>query len=87
MPMPIDLWITKTNGEKILYYIPLGIMRGEKPNESGLQRFIIPDWSWTHPSYQVTLNIPFDQIRSIEIDSSGLMADVDRSNNVFRISD
>jgi len=79
IPMPIDLTITKTDGSKVQYYAPLVIMRGEKPTNAT----VLPDWAWTHPEYKVKLDIPADQIQKIEIDEAGLMADVNRVNNVW----
>jgi hypothetical protein len=81
MPMPIDLVVTKKDGSQVTYYIPLGIMRGEKPNESGMERVLLQDWYWTHPTYELKLDLPMNNIASIEIDPSQRMADVDRENN------
>lgn len=83
MPMPIDLLVTLNDGTQIQYYIPLGIMRGEKANETDLERVILKDWNWTHPTYTFTLDKPLDQIKSIEIDPSMRMADIERSNNIY----
>lgn len=84
MPMPIDLVITKTDGTQVMYYIPLGIMRGEKENESGMERVIAPDWYWTHPEYNLDIDIKLSDIKNIEIDPSQRMADVDRDNNSYK---
>ncbi len=81
VPMPIDLTITLTNGTKIHHYAPLGIMRGEKPGNSS--RILEQDWPWTHPEYSIELDIPISNIQKIEIDEAGLMADVNRANNVW----
>lgn len=81
MPMPIDLTITKTDGTKIQYYAPLSIMRGEKPGDN--QLILGADWPWTHPEYQLQLDIPASDIQKIEIDEAGLMADINRANNVW----
>ncbi|MEO9475255.1 MAG: M1 family metallopeptidase [Cyclobacteriaceae bacterium] len=83
IPMPLDITITKTDGSQFLIYIPIGVMRGEKVNDSGLERTTLSDWFWTHPEYAFTLDFPSSEIKSIEIDASGRMADVDRSNNFF----
>lgn len=83
IPMPLDITITKTDGSQFLIYIPIGMMRGEKINDSGLERTTLSDWFWTHPEYAFTLDFPSSKIKSIEIDASGKMADVDRSNNFF----
>ncbi len=83
MPMPIDLFVTLKDGSEIYYYIPLAMMRGEKPNETPLERILLPDWSWTHPVYNFTAEIPFDKIASIKIDKSGFLADIELSNNTW----
>lgn len=81
MPMPMDVYVTFTDGSKKIFYSPLVIMRGEKENDTNLERVILPDWSWTHPSYQFTVDAPLENIQSIEIDESGYLADVNRENN------
>lgn len=83
IPMPIDLYITKTDGSQLIYYIPLGIMRGEKPAENELERIVGKDWAWTSPQYTFTLDVPLDQISKIEIDPTGRMADVNPENNSY----
>ena len=81
VPMPIDLVVTKNDGSKTMYYIPLGIMRGEKPNESGMERKLLKDWYWTHPTYEFQIDADLGSITTIEIDPSERMADIERSNN------
>lgn len=81
MPMPMDIYVTLADGSKKIYYSPLVIMRGEKENDTDFEREILPDWSWTHPTYQFTIDTPLNNIQSIEIDESGYMADVNRENN------
>ena len=83
MPMPIDLVVTQNNGTKKSYYIPLGIMRGTKKSETAMARQIAKDWHWTHPTYDLIIKINLNDIKSIEIDPSQRMADVDRSNNNY----
>jgi hypothetical protein len=86
MPMPIEVVVTRNSGSKMLFYIPLGIMRGEKSAESTIERIILKDWAWTHPEYQFDIDIPYEDIVSIEIDPSGRLADIDRSNNKISIT-
>ncbi|WP_421762937.1 M1 family metallopeptidase [Ekhidna sp.] len=81
MPMPMDVLVTFSDGTKKIYYAPLGIMRGEKSNETDLERIILPDWSWTHRYYEFTVDSSKENISSIEIDPDGYMADVRRENN------
>ncbi|MBT0810844.1 M1 family metallopeptidase [Litoribacter ruber] len=82
MPMPIDLVITYQDGSEELVYLPLVIMRGEKPEEEGMPtRIKTQRWPWTNPTIEVTIDRPKSDIKSVEIDPSGRMADVDRENN------
>ena len=74
MPMPIDLTVTYTNGVTEDFYIPLQMMRGEKPTAATT----IKDWAWAYPTYTFETK---KTVKSVEIDPSGLMADVDRGNN------
>ena len=76
MPMPIDLTVEYTDGTSENYYIPLRMMRGEKPQQSTL----LKDWAWAIPSYTFTAN---KTIKSVTIDPLEQTADIDRENNVF----
>ena len=80
--MPIDLVVTYQDGSKELIYLPLEIMRGEKPAEGGAPKRVLSiPWPWTHPIQIVYLEKPFDLIKSVEIDPSKRMADVQPENN------
>ncbi|MDE0470530.1 MAG: M1 family metallopeptidase [Ekhidna sp.] len=81
MPMPMDLYVTFTDESKELYYAPLVMMRGEKENEGDLKRVTLPDWPWTHPEYKFIIDRPIDQVKSIQIDESGYLADINLENN------
>ena len=84
MIMPIDVTVTYTDGKKELFYVPLDLMRGEKPIEdTKIPRTLLPDWTWTFPTYSFSVPKNFTNIKSIEIDASGRMADVNRANNVY----
>ncbi len=83
MPMPIDLEITMTDGSKSNYYIPLHIMLGQKTPESGKEIIVGKDWPWTHPTYQVGLDLPISEIEEIVIDPTDRLMDVNRDNNVY----
>jgi hypothetical protein len=87
MPMPVDVTVTMTDGNKEYYTIPLGIMRGAKTIDGDVNFNVAPDWYWTNPEYQLTLDINSKRISTIEIDSSGRMLDTDRSNNRLEISE
>lgn len=83
MPMPVDLQITLTSGEKLLYTIPLRIMRGakQKPADFDGEFKVAPAWPWTNSDYELQVPFSSTEIVSIEIDPARGMADVDRSNN------
>ena len=84
MPMPIDLAVELNNGDVKYYNIPLRIMRGNKEAEEGMDDYtVLEDWPWTFPEYQFNIDVELEDIKSIEIDPSRRMADIDRSNNVY----
>ncbi len=87
MPMPVDLYITKKDGSQVIYYLPLTIMRGEKPNETDLKRVTLADWPWTHPTNSFSIDIPLSDIATLEIDPKGRMADIERSNNRYELDE
>ena len=79
MPMPIDLKVTYTDGSTEDYYIPLQMMRGEKPTKAT----VVNDWAWAYPTYTLKTN---KAVSSVEIDSSQMMADINRENNTKSIN-
>ncbi len=83
MPMPIEVNVTYEDGTSELVYIPLQMMRWEKPASEGSNRTVERDWAWAYPTYTFSLEKSKDQISSIEIDPSGLMADINRDNNIY----
>ena len=84
VPMPVDIVITKKDGTKMGYTIPLQIMRGAKGADlSGFNWIVSPDWAWTNPQYSLNLPVKLEDILSIVIDPSERMADIERINNVW----
>ena len=75
MPMPIDVDITYTDGTVASYYIPLQMMRGEKPTTAT----ILKDWAWAYPNYTFTVSKP---VKSVHIDPKERMADINKNNNL-----
>ena len=74
MPMPMDIEVTYEDGTKEMFNIPLRMMRGEKPTSATL----LEDWTFAHPTY--SFKAP-KKVKSVQIDPSGLMADVNAENN------
>jgi hypothetical protein len=86
MPMPIDVVITLNDGKKMLYHIPLDIMRGAKKQEfSNMDYEVLEDWPWTNPTYELSIDIADSKIKKIEIDPSGRLADVALGNNGYEL--
>ena len=82
MPMPIEVEVLYEDFSSENYYIPLSIMRGEKDNSDN-KLIILEDWEWVNESYQFNLDISDTEIKKIEINPSGEMADIDKSNNII----
>ncbi|MBZ9651615.1 M1 family metallopeptidase [Psychroflexus montanilacus] len=78
IPMPLEVKIDYKGGSSETFYVPFRLMRWQKPDAGK----VVDDWAWAYPTYE--LEIPTTQyaVDKIEIDPSGLMADVDRENNV-----
>ena len=84
MPMPVEVTVNYTNGKSKLVYIPLQMMRWEKSFSGDNNVTVKDDWAWAYPTYTFSLEEPLSEISSIEIDSSQLMADINRDNNSFQ---
>ncbi len=76
MPMPLDIDVVYEDGSKEQFYIPLSMMRGEKPTEAT----VLKDWGWGFPTYTFKTD---KKIKNIILDNSLYMADVNRENNIW----
>ena len=81
IPMPIELVVTFKDETKKHYYIPTDLMRGFKKELSSSFE-ILPPWGWASPFYSFPLQ---KEVVKIEIDPSGLLADVDLKNNLYKL--
>ena len=80
--MPIDLVITYKDGTKELVYLPLEILRGAKMEEPNAPKLVLTqDWPWVYPTLTISLKRELDTIKSIEIDPSKRMVDIQVENN------
>jgi len=79
MPMPIDVTVTYIDDTIEKFNIPLKMMRGEKPTKATR----LKDWAWANPLYTFSTS---KEIKKVEVDDSGLMADIERSNNIFIVN-
>lgn len=83
MPMPIDLYVTYEDNSQELFYIPLRMMWGEKPNPfSELKRTVLEDWAWAYPTYSFEIENR-KKIKNIVIDATQRMADIVTQNNIW----
>lgn len=86
MPMPIDVMLQYKDGSKEIAYIPQLIMFGQKPQEDATPRLVFDPWKWTHPTYTFEVNKNLMNIKSIEIDATQRMADINRKNNKLELN-
>lgn len=83
MPMPVDLYVTYEDGSQELFYIPLRMMWGEKPNPfSGLKRTVLEDWAWAYPTYSFEIDNG-KTVKNMMIDATGRMADINSENDFW----
>lgn len=83
MPMPVEVQVLMKDGRKKEYYIPLQMMRGERPlryNET-----LLEDWAWAYPEYRFTVDVNPAKIESITIDVNKETADINKENNQLKI--
>jgi len=85
LPMPIEVLITYKDGTTELHYIPLDLMLGGKGAESSVNRIVHKNWQWVAPTYTFETSKPLSALKSIEIDPSFRMPDLNRSNNKLEI--
>ncbi|MFZ9147070.1 MAG: M1 family metallopeptidase [Sediminibacterium sp.] len=84
MPMPVEVFVTYKDGSSETHYMPLDLMLSGKKAE--VANWIThAEWKWTAPTYSFELSKPISQLKSIEIDPSQRMPDVNRSNNKIEI--
>jgi aminopeptidase N len=87
MPMPLDIQVTLDDGTSYWYNIPMVLMRGQKPKPADAVNYtVLPDWPWTNPKYNFSLDVPADRISSITIDPGFHMLDDDRENNTWKMT-
>jgi hypothetical protein len=81
VPMPLDIKIEYLNRNSKTVYIPLRMMRGSKNENNINKENVIGTWPWVYREMAFTIDSPASEIKSITIDASGRLADIDKSNN------
>ena len=85
LPMPIEVLITYKDGTSELHYMPLDLMLGGKGSEGAVNHILHSAWQWVAPTYTFETSKPLSALKSIEIDPSYRMPDLNRSNNKLEI--
>ena len=85
LPMPIEVLITYKDGTTELHYMPLDLMLGGKVSEGAVNHIVHSAWQWVAPTYTFETSKPLSALKSIEIDPSYRMPDLNRSNNKLEI--
>ncbi|MFV8225359.1 M1 family aminopeptidase, partial [Christiangramia aquimixticola] len=84
MPIPMDVKVTYADGSEELYYIPLEMMRWEKPAEKDGKRTVEKDWAWGFPTYEFSIPASKGEVSMVEIDGTHRLADVNQNNNSWK---
>ncbi|MBW3518836.1 M1 family metallopeptidase [Flavobacterium sp. NKUCC04_CG] len=84
-PMPLDIMVEYEDGSFESFYIPNTSMHWIKPNPyPEIKRTVLTGWGWGNPHYEFTIDQPRKKIKTIIIDPSQFMADIDQKNNVYK---
>ena len=83
MPMPVEVQVLMKDGSVKEYYIPLQMMRGEKPLVN--DETLLDDWAWAYPEYSFSIDLNRAQIESITLDANKETADINKENNLLKL--
>lgn len=82
--MPIDLAVIDREGNARYFHIPLSLMLGAK--QQGAEEFefeVVEPWLWTHPTYELKLEMSIDEVSTVIVDPFSRLADIDRDNDIL----
>jgi hypothetical protein len=85
MPAPLEVLVTYKDGSSELHYIPLDLMLASKAPEGKGTRIVHPEGKWVQPTYTFETTKPLSALKSIEIDPSYRLPDINRTNNKLEI--
>ena len=83
MPMPVEVEVLMKDGGSKEYYIPLQMMRGERPIHT--DEILLNDWAWAYPEYSFSVDVDASLIDTITVDVNKSTADVNKKNNQIKI--
>lgn len=84
MPMPTEAYVTFADGSSKIYYFPLRMMRNAKTEFGNTKHTLVEDWPWTNPTKTFTIDQPIEKIKSIELNKSNRVPDIDSSNDSWQ---
>ncbi|MDR1876706.1 MAG: M1 family metallopeptidase [Flavobacteriaceae bacterium] len=82
-PMPVDVYVLYTNGSQEIYNIPLNMMHNSKKQEFNIVQKTLPYWKWTQKEYSFEIPTSPDRIKSILVDASRRLGDINYDNNIY----
>ena len=78
--------INYADGSEETFHIPLQMARAEKENPyANVKWTVLKDWAWAYPTYSFDLPTG-KKVKSMMIDASQLMADINRENNSYGVT-
>ena len=83
MPIPVEVEVVMKDGSSKKYYIPLQMMRGERPLKG--DEILLKDWAWAYPEYSFSIDVSPSQIDSISVDVNISTADINKENNQLKL--
>lgn len=82
MLMPCEVEVVFENGKSKTYYIPLGLMNGNKEGDFELQK----PWNWVNPTYSFSINEKVDNIKSVGLKFDRNVADINSENDFVELN-
>jgi hypothetical protein len=83
MPVPVEVEVVMKDGSSKEYYIPLQMMRGERPLRG--REILLKDWAWAYPEYSFSIDVNPSQIDTITVDINNSTADINKENNQLKL--
>ncbi len=85
MPMPLEILVTRKNGDEQWYYIAPRILRSTKPQPAYAKNWnVLEDWPWTNPTYDFMIDLPKEEIKSVQLNPTERMFEDNVDNNLWQ---
>ncbi len=82
MPMPLEILVTLNDGAERWYYIAPRLLRATKDQPAYATNWtVLKDWPWTNPTYDFTIDVNKEDIKSVRLNPRGRMFEDDVENN------